>query len=315
VIDVLTFGETMAALRAEGPLILGGTLNLSVAGAESNVAIGLARLGHRVRWAGLTGADEFGRLVTRTLRAEGVDISRAGTTDAGPTGVVVFEPRLADLTRVSYHRSGSAGARISAAHLAPALAEGARIVHVTGITSAIGEQPRRAVESAVRTAAAAGALVCLDVNYRARLWSRAQAALALRPLVRDVGVLVASDDELALAAPESAGTEQDRVEALLTAGVREVVIKRGASGADVFTADGSASLPAQPVSVRDTVGAGDAFVAGYLSALLDGEPAEGRLRRAVCTGAFAVASYGDWEGLPARHELPLLGAEPGSALR
>ncbi|WP_443057136.1 sugar kinase [Streptomyces sp. NBC_00669] len=314
-IDVLTFGETMAALRARGPLLLGGSLDLSVAGAESNVAIGLARLGHRVRWAGLTGADEFGRLVTRTLRAEGVDVSCAGGTDAGPTGLVVFEPRLADLTRVTYYRSGSAGSRITAAHLAPALAAGARIVHVTGITAALGEQPRRAVESAVRAAAAAGSLVCLDVNHRARLWSRAQAGRTLRPLVRDVDVLVASDDELALAAPESAGTERARVDALLAAGVREVVVKRGAAGADVFTADGSTSLPAERVPVRDTVGAGDAFVAGYLSALLDGEPPEGRLRRAVCTGAFAVASYGDWEGLPARHELPLLRAEPGSALR
>ncbi|MEV6012247.1 sugar kinase [Streptomyces sp. NPDC051976] len=313
--DVLTFGETMAALRAGQPLLLGGSLRLSVAGAESNVAIGLARLGHRVRWAGLTGADEFGRLVRRTLMAEGVDISRAGVTDAGPTGLVVFEPRVADLVRVAYYRTGSAGSRLTRDHLVPALTEGARVLHVTGVTAALGEDAQQAVAWAVRSASEAGSLVCLDVNYRSRLWSREEAASALRPLARHLDVLVASDDELALAAPEQAATESARIEALLAAGVGEVVVKRGARGAEVRTPDTRASLPAVSVPVRDTVGAGDAFVAGYLSGLLDGETPKVRLHRAVHTGAFAVASPGDWEGLPARHELDLLRAEPGSTLR
>lgn len=87
--EVMTFGETMAALRAHGALRLGGSLGLSVAGAESNVAIGLARLGHRVNWAGRVGADELGALVLRTLRAEGVDTGHAATDDTGrPTGSV-----------------------------------------------------------------------------------------------------------------------------------------------------------------------------------------------------------------------------------
>jgi len=76
--DVVTFGETMAALRAQGALRLGGNLGLSVAGAESNVAIGLARLGHRVRWAGRVGADELGALVLRTLRASTGPDGRCG---------------------------------------------------------------------------------------------------------------------------------------------------------------------------------------------------------------------------------------------
>jgi sugar/nucleoside kinase (ribokinase family) len=81
---ILTFGETMAALRSEQPLRLGGSLRLSVAGAESNVAIGLARLGHPVRWAGRVGADELGALIVRTLRAEGVDTG--GDQDRSRTG-------------------------------------------------------------------------------------------------------------------------------------------------------------------------------------------------------------------------------------
>jgi len=313
--DVLTFGETMAALRADDPLIMGGPLRLSVAGAESNVAIGLARLGHRASWAGLTGTDEFGRLVRRTLRAEGVDLTHAGVTDAGPTGLVVFEPRVADRVRVSYYRGGSAGSRLAPDHLRAALSAGARIVHLTGVTAALGDGPRRAVETAARRAAEQGALVCLDVNHRARLWSREEAAEALRPLVRHVDVLIASEDELPLAAPAGAAGEDAQAAALLAQGVTEVIVKRGGAGAGAFTAQGCVSLPAVAVPVRDTVGAGDAFVAGYLSAVLDGEPLEARLERAVTTGAFAVASRGDWEGLPSRDELGLLRTAPESALR
>ncbi|MFG2819951.1 sugar kinase [Kitasatospora sp. NPDC048365] len=310
-IDVLTVGETMAAFRAEGPLILGGALRLTTAGAESNVAIGLARLGHRARWVGLVGDDEFGRLVLRTLRAEGVDTTHTAVEPAGPTGLVVFEPRVADLVRVAYYRRGSAGSRLTPEHLGAALAEGARIVHLTGVTAALGPGPQQAVEAAAQ----AGATVSLDVNHRSRLWSRDEAAAVLRPLVEDTDLLIASEDELDLAAPAGARGEAERIEALLDLGVAEVVVKRGADGASVHTPDGTVDLPAVRVPVRDTVGAGDAFVAGYLSGLLDGEPAAGRLARAVTTGAFAVAAAGDWEGLPTRAELGLLDAVPGSTLR
>ncbi|MGW1996405.1 sugar kinase [Embleya sp. NPDC001921] len=309
--DVLTIGEAMASLRADRPLHLGGALHLSVAGAEANVAVGLSRLGHRVRWVGVNGADEFGRLVLRTLRAENVDVSHAALDEHAPTGLVVFEPRVADLVRVGYYRSGSAGSRLHPRHIAAALDEGARVVHLTGVTAALGPGPRGAVEAAVRSSA----LVCLDVNYRARLWSAHDAAEVLRPLAEHVDVLVASDDELALVCPERARRESERVESLLAIGVREVVIKRGADGAEVFTSAGATSRPAVRVPVKDTVGAGDAFVAGYLSGILDGLRVADRLERAVTTGAFAVAAAGDWEGLPYREELDLLRAAPGSTLR
>ncbi|MGW1227851.1 sugar kinase [Streptomyces sp. NPDC002530] len=311
--DVLTFGEAMASLRADRPVRTGGSLRISVAGAEANVAIGLARLGHRVRWVGCTGADEFGALVLRTLRAECVDVGLADRAE-GPTGLVVFEPRTADLTRVAYYRTGSAGSRLGPRHLERALADGARVLHTTGVTAALGSEPLRAVRAALSSAAGA-ATVCLDVNHRAKLWSREAAAEALRPLMPHVDILVASDDELALAAPAGLRSEARRAEALLECGVREVVVKRGARGAEVYDASGRTSRPAAPVTVVDTVGAGDAFVAGYLSAFLDGEPVAGRLDRAVTTGAFAVACAGDWEGLPTRDELDLLRASPGSAIR
>ena len=331
--EVVTFGETMAAMRAAGPLRLGGPLQLSVAGAESNVAIGLARLGHRVSWAGRVGADELGALVLRTLRAESVDVGHAVTDTSGrPTGLLIFEPRLGDLTRVSYYRAGSAGSAVAAGDVLAALPPGVRVLHLTGITPALSPAAADAVRAAAQAASRSGITVCLDVNFRSRLWTAGQARAALRPLLRFTDLLVASEDELPLVVPGpgtsgagasdpagkaagSAATAEDHAAALLAVGPGEVVIKRGAAGATVISPAGAVHRPARRVPVADLVGAGDAFVAGYVSGHLDGlEPAE-RLDRAVSVAAFAVASRGDWEGLPSRDELPLLDAAEGATIR
>ncbi|MFE6935821.1 sugar kinase [Streptomyces sp. NPDC057699] len=323
--DVLTFGETMLAAQLPGTLAVGAQARTTVAGAESNVAIGLARLGHHAVWAGLVGDDEPGRLVLRTLRGEGVDITRAGTHATAPTGAMLRERRVADLARVHYWRSHSAASLLTAADLAPALGDGARILHLTGITCALGPGPLEAVRTAADHAQAQGWTVTLDVNHRHRLWTAEEAGRALRPLLPHITVLIASDDELPVVTGMPGGTpvgedgedgEERAVGALLDAGVREVVVKRGGEGAAVRDRQGTRhSLPALRVPVRDTVGAGDAFCAGYLSGLLDGLPPAGRLARANTLGAFAVASDGDWEGLPRRDELGLLDAAPGSAIR
>ncbi|MEU7750817.1 sugar kinase [Micromonospora sp. NPDC049101] len=311
--DLLTLGETMAAFRSSGPLRLGGTAGISVAGAESTVAIGVARLGHRAAWVGVTGADEPGELVRRTLRAEGVDLTWSRIDATAPTGLILFENRVADINRVTYHRAGSAGSRLRPADVTRAFdAPGPppRLLHVTGITCALGAEPYQAVVEAVRRARAAGSTVCLDVNHRQRLWSVAEAAAALRPLLPALDLVVASDDELAVLTDAA-----DPVAALLSAGVTEVVVKHGADGATSHRAAGTVHRPARTVPVVDTVGAGDAFVAGLLSAWLDGADAPTRLDRAVTTGAFAVATRGDWEGLPDRAELALLDHGPGGTVR
>jgi len=312
-VELLTLGETMAALRGGGPLKLGGDLRLSVAGAESNVAIGLARLGHRTRWAGRVGDDELGALVLRTLRAEGVDVTMAVVAPDELTGMLLFDRAPGGATRVHYRRAGCAGSRLTPADVRPAVARGARILHVTGITPALGADPAATVRYAVEAGRAAGATICLDVNHRPKLWGRAQAGATLRPLAAAAHVLVASEDELPLV---SAGPDEaTRARALLDLGVREVVVKRGASGASAYTDAGRWDEPARAVTVVDTVGAGDAFTAGYLSALLDGLPVEERLRRSVTLGSAAVAAHGDWEGLPTRAELDQVGRAPEETLR
>lgn len=319
-VDLLTFGESMVSLRSTGPLGNGGMLNMQVAGAESNVAIGVARLGHTSAWAGAVGADPHGEFIVKQLRGEGIQLHHSVHPERS-TGVMFLEQRTADLSRAFYYRAGSAGATISRDHVAAALDGGARILHLTGITAALSAEARDAVEYAAERAAREGVVVSLDVNYRSKLWSREQARAVLGPLARHATIVIASDDELDLIAPPQARSgaaadgEACAAARLLEAGVREVVVKRGADGAAVYAGEGCLDAPALAVTCVDTVGAGDAFTAGYLSALLDGAEIAGRLHRGILAGAFAVSTRGDWEGLPRREELALLDAARGSTQR
>ncbi|MER7457894.1 sugar kinase [Micromonospora sp. NPDC126480] len=313
--DLLTFGETMVSMRSAGPLAAGGPLTMHLAGAESNVAVGVARLGHRAAWVGRVSTDEFGEYVLRQLRAEGIGVDGVVRDPDRPTGLMFLEQRTADLTRVQYHRAGSAGSALRADDLRPALAAGTRMLHLTGITPALSDTAREATEWAVEAAAAAGVPVCLDVNHRARLWTRDRAREVLTPLARRASVVIASADELDLVGDP--GADEARVVAdLLGRGVRTVLVKLGSDGARAHTPDETRYAGAVPVTAVDAVGAGDAFTAGYLSGWFDGLDLAGCLRRATTLGAFAVASRGDCEGLPRRSELSLLdGHETGSVLR
>jgi 2-dehydro-3-deoxygluconokinase len=311
--DVVTIGESMVTFRWPGPLVLGAPLVARLAGAESNVAIGLARLGHDVRWAGRVGQDVFGDLVLRELQAEGVGTGAARRDPDAPTGLMFTETRTADVVRVEYRRAGSAGSRLDTADVEAALEQPPKILHLTGITPALSGSAATAVGRAAEIASAAGVLVSLDVNYRSRLWSTAQAIAALRPLVRHTQLLIASEDELGLLAD---GDEEDAVAELLGRGVTRVVVKRGADGATLWGPAGRSDVSALAVTAVDVVGAGDAFSAGLVSGLLDGLGDDAALARANTLGAVAVSTHGDWEGLPRRRELDqLAGASTGSTHR
>jgi len=310
-VDLLTLGESMMSLRSGGPLSAGGTLSMHVAGAESNVAVGVARLGHRVSWAGVLGSDPHGQFILRQLRSEGIDV-RYREDPGNNTGIMFLEQRTADISRAYYHRSGSAGSTLCSADVDRAFSGGARVLHLTGITPALSSEVRTAVDYAAKRAEGEGIHVSLDVNYRGKLWSREDAREALARIVPHASTVIASDDELDLVAVangspgSSAAAEELMVKQLFDLGVQDVVVKRGAAGASIHTAKGRVDVPAVPVTSIDTVGAGDAFTAGYLSALLDGKDVAGRLERGAVAGAFAVSTAGDWEGFPCAGELSLL---------
>ncbi len=308
--DLLTIGEKMVSLRTARPMRLGGDAHLSIAGSESNVAIGVSRLGHQAAWLSAVGNDEPGRLIQRTLRAEGVDTSWLRFSDESFTGFIAFDQPSHDITRVSYHRRGSAASTLTSAECVAGLqAASPRLLHVSGITPALSDSARAAVLDVVRAAAESDVRVSLDVNYRARLWSRAEAT-ALRELLPFVHTVFASDDELDILTDAS-----EPVRDLLSTGIAEVIVTAGGKGAWAHTADGTIHRPALPVTVVDSIGAGDAFVSGYLSATLDEATPESRLDRATTSGAFCVTAIGDWESLPTREDLTLLTHTQGTALR
>ena len=312
--EVVTLGETMVSLRTSTPLRLGGSLAMSMAGSESNVAIGLARLGHSVRWGGRIGADEVGTFILRTLRSESVLVDTVLVDPERPTGLMLSERRISDFSRVSYYRERSAGSALSRSDVALALAKIPHILHVTGITPAISESAAAAVDWAVRHAHDLGALVSVDVNYRARLWSIDEARPTLSALVRSADIVIASEDELGIVV----ATPFDELAAageLAEFGVRDLVIKRGARGATVWRDSIAHHADAIRVPVLDTIGAGDALTAGYLSGVLDGLSSATALYRGIVTASFAVAAVGDWEGLPNRDELSLLDHESGTTFR
>ncbi|GIE32927.1 sugar kinase [Actinoplanes italicus] len=283
-----------------GPLGNARGFTLGVAGAESNVAIGVARLGGDATWLGRVGPDATGAIIAARLRASGVRV--LAVPDEAHTGLMIRYQRSSQFIQADYHRAGSAGSRLVPADVPRAEIAAAGIVHVTGITPALSDTCRAAVFHAVEEARAAGVPVSVDVNYRGKLWSRFDAAPVLRDLVSRADVVFAGPEEAALFIDTD-----DPVDGLAKLGPAEVVVKDGARGCAALIHGRRYEVPALPVRAVDTVGAGDAFVAGYLADRLAGEDPGQRLRTAIAAGAFAVTVPGDCEGLPDRSELAALG--------
>lgn len=307
-IDVLTFGETLALFRSTGvgPLAHNTRFELSVGGADSNVAIAVARLGGVSAWCGRVGADSFGDVILRELRAEGVQLHATIDPDA-PTAHMVREVRTPALARVTYARAGSAGSRITPADVPAEALRAAKILHVTGITPALSASALETTLATVAAARSSGVVVSFDVNHRSSLWSPTDARAVYRRIARHADVVFAGEDEARLLLDES-GAPEDLARGIAGLGPTQVVIKLGSRGCLAFIDDVILEAPGVSIDPVDTVGAGDAFVGGYLAELAVGCRAEQRVATANSTGAFACLSAGDWSGLPRRTELALLAA-------
>lgn len=304
---VVTLGETMALMASDkaGPLAHASTMSLGIGGSESNVAIGLQRLGVQAVWCGRVGADSLGQLVEREIRAEGVDV-RVTVDDEAPTGLMIKERRTPTAQKVAYYRSGSAGSRIAPDDVDERLIAGAALLHVSGITPALSPQAASALRYAIGAAQAGGVPVSFDLNYRSKLWDAETAGSAYRDIIPLVDIVFAGLEEAELAV----GTALDAKETarcIAAMGPRQVVIKLGADGALALIEGQLFRQEAIAIEALDTVGAGDAFVAGYLAEFVEGLGPRERLQTAVRTGAFVCLVPGDWEGLPRREELQLLG--------
>lgn len=306
---VVTLGETMALARTTeiGSLRHAAGLALGIGGAESNVAVGLQRLGIDAAWLGRVGDDPLGERIARELRGEGLDV--LALVDAGaPTGLMIKERPSAASTAVHYYRRGSAGSRLAPDDLPAGWIEDADLLHVTGITPLLSDTARSTVLAAVERARAAGIPVSFDINYRSALAVAEIAGPVLREIAERATLVFGGVEELDLLGP-------DAMASLLAAGVAQVVVKRGPEGAAVFTPEGLTEALGFVIEPLDTVGAGDAFVAGYLSAWLEDSPTEDALVRGNACGAMACLVPGDWEAAPTRRDLERFLAGGGDPVR
>jgi 2-dehydro-3-deoxygluconokinase len=312
-LDVITYGEAMAMFVAAetGPLAEVAHFTRRAAGAELNVATGLVRLGFKVGWMSRVGADSFGQFVRGVLAHEGID-ARCVQTDARfPTGFQLKSKNDdgSDPT-VEYFRRGSAASHLSVADFNRDYVLGARHLHLSGVAPAISATSRELAFMLAREMREAGRTISFDPNLRPTLWgSEADMVVTLNELasfadwvlpgVNEGRVLTGSDDPAAIA------------RFYLERGARGVIVKLGADGAYFETKAGERGhVKAQPVAnVVDTVGAGDGFAVGVVSALLEGRSLPAAVARGNRIGALAVQVAGDSEGLPTRAQLDALEAQ------
>ncbi len=304
--SIVTIGETMALLGTpdHGLLRSGSAPSLTIGGAESNVAIAATQLGASTTWIGRVGDDDLGALVVRELRGQGVTVHAPRDAEA-PTGLMVKEHRRGKPTHVRYYRKHSAGSRLGPDDLDQDSLAAADIVHLTGITAALGDTARAAMQHAIAVARGGGARISFDVNYRATLWSPDAAAPILRELASSSDVLFAGPEEAAILFPgDSDAADIDDpwraatqlAHRVCSLGPRIVVIKLGSLGA-LALADGTVyTHPIVPIEPLDPVGAGDAFVGAFLAELADKNPIETCLTSGAKMGALVCAVRGDWEG-------------------
>jgi 2-dehydro-3-deoxygluconokinase len=298
----------MALFVAEqsGPLEYCGQFRKITAGAELNVAIGLARLGFGVGYLSRVGNDSIGRFLLAALDHEGIDRSHVALDEVYPTGLM-FKTRSEDGAdpAVEYFRRGSAASRLSLADYVAGYCLQGRHVHLTGISAALSDSARELTHHLAREARAAGKTVSFDPNLRPRLWPSTQAMIEGTHALAALGDLVMPGlGEGRLLTGYT--TPEDIARFYLDLGAAAVVIKLGPEGA--YFANGSTSgfvagvtVPAS--QVVDTVGAGDGFAVGVISGLLDGLPLADAVRRGTSIGARVVQFVGDCEGLPTRAEL------------
>ncbi|RYY64012.1 MAG: sugar kinase, partial [Comamonadaceae bacterium] len=275
------------------------------AGAETNVAIGLARLGLRVGWASRLGTDSMGRFLLASLRAEGVDCSKVTCDPSQRTGFQ-FKGRVTDGSDppVEYHRKGSAASHMGPDDVDAAWLSGARHLHATGVFAALSSTSLQAATRSFDVMREAGRTISFDPNLRPTLWPSPEVmreqvnALAMRA----DWVLPGLDEGRFL----TGETEPEAIARWYRArGARLVVVKLGADGAwfdDEVAGTGQVG-GFEVERVVDTVGAGDGFAVGVVSALLEGRPVREAVRRGAWIGAQAVQVIGDTEGLPTRARL------------
>ncbi len=298
---VLTLGETMARLTPPDFQRFGQSrsVEMHVGGSESNTAVGLARLGHSVCWLSRMTANPIGRWIVADIAAQGVDVSHVLWTDQDRVGTYYMERgRPPRDSQVFYDRASSAMSQMQASDLPEELfsSSAARIFHLSGITLGISATAQQTATRAVELAKRGGQQLSFDLNYRARLWSPQQAYDICSPIMAQANwIFLPLRDATSVCGVNQNAEPQDVCRELLSRWPQAtIVLTRGRQGAISIAPSGElieqAAFPAEEV---ERLGGGDAFSAGYLSALLEGFDPQLTLRWACATAALKYTIPGD----------------------
>ncbi|MEU6401495.1 sugar kinase [Streptomyces sp. NPDC046985] len=301
VVDVVALGESMVTFLPSRPGRLADVPSFAraVGGAESNVACALAAAGHTARWVSRVGADGFGDHLLEAIAAYGVDVASVTRDPDRPTGVYfrTAGDRLTDAHETAYYRAGSAASAMAVGGVDETALHACRVLHLSGVTAALSPGCRDLLRCLLAPRTGRRPLLSFDVNHRPALWRGEDGPRVLLELARGADLVFVGEDEAERAWHVRGGPRAVRE---LLPEPAALVVKQGGAGATVFHRDGADFAPAPRVDVVASVGAGDAFAAGYLSAVLRGLPVRLRLRHGHLAAAAALTVPGDLAAPPAR---------------
>jgi 2-dehydro-3-deoxygluconokinase len=317
---VVTFGEIMLRLSPPGfeRLFQSPVLSATFGGGEANVAVSLAHFGVDSRYVTRVPKQAVGEAALRSLRAEGVDVSHV-VRGGDRLGIYFAETGASQrASTVIYDRAGSAiaGLQPGAVDWSSVMA-GASWFHVTGITPALSATAAACTREALAAARAAGATVSVDLNYRKKLWSEADAQATMRPMMSHVDVVIANEEDIQSvlgfevpgADPVAARVDPGAYESVARRVSQElgpsrvaITLRESHSASDngwsavLWDAGSGAFVHSQQYELRlvDRIGAGDSFAAGLIYALLSGRTNEAALKFAVAASALKHTIPGDF---------------------
>lgn len=292
----------MFVAKSCGPLYEVEEFTRMLAGAEVNVAIGLKRLEHSVAYVTKLGTDPFGTYIENKLKEEGLTVQI--TKDAEHfTGYQLKGKVLEGDPEVFYYRKNSAASCLTPEDIEKVDLEGARVLHITGIPPALSKSCREATYRLIQRARENNMMISFDPNLRPTLWESNQIMIET---INDI----ASKADLVLPGTGEGkilmGSEKPEkiAEFYRKNGAKAVIVKAGGQGAYADCEEGKAFYPGYKVeTVVDTVGAGDGFAVGILSAWLEGKNMAEMVDRGNAIGSIQVSVASDNEGLPTRDEL------------
>jgi 2-dehydro-3-deoxygluconokinase len=302
---IMLVGEPMGLFIAqtEGPLETVKTFSTAVAGAEFNVAVGLSRLGHIPGYLTKLGKDPFGKQIVNTMMQNRIDTSLISFSEDRATGFMLKSKVRAGDPEIYYYRKNSAASSICKEDIDRIDFSEYKYLHMTGIFPALSQATLEAAKYLQQKAKANGLTIFFDPNLRPQLWG-------------DKEKMAATINELAFGADyfmpgikegmvlTGCSTPESVADFYLQRGVGTVIVKVGRKGAYFAAKQEQAYVAAfQEKRLVDTVGAGDGFAAGVISAVMEGLPIAEAVSRGNAIGAIQVASFSDNEGLPTREEL------------